>query len=214
MGSWNWVNNWKNVAKHYKGDERIGAFQIFNEPFEETWATSGPVGAIIDERKLLEACAYLVNEIHSIDSSRIIVFPTFMLTAGVYGWPLNWTSFYDDLLANGMIQDEVIFDIVHPYYFEISEYDLGLTPSQKVAWYRDNFVIPAVNLLGVNKCWVGETFAWYPATHDKQVQYLTEMINVFVEYGVDFQILSYFSKSPEARQWQDEALAASIYCTT
>ncbi len=213
IGSWNWINNWKSVAQHYKGDVRIAAFQIFNEPFAATWANTGPLGSIIDARDLLEICAYLVNEIHAIDPNRVIVFPCFMVVDdfSVYGWPLNWTSFYEDLIDNGMIQDKVIFDIVHPYYFEIKEYDMGYTPLEKVAWYSDNFVIPAVNLFGANKCWVGETFAWYPADHGDQVQFLTGMIDVFVEYNVDFQILSYFSKCAEAQAWQEEGLAASTY---
>lgn len=213
LGSWNWVNNWKAIAQHYKGDTRIAAFQIFNEPFAETWATDGPYGGITDARDLLEVSAHLINEIHSIDPDRVVIFPCFQVVddTSSYSWPLNWTLFHNDLMAAGMIQDRVIFDIMHPYYFEIPEYDMDYTPSQKVAWYRDNYLLPAVNFLGANKCWVGETFAWYPATHDWQIEFLTEMIDSLADQNVDFQILSYFSKSTEARSWQDEGLEASIY---
>ena len=78
-------------------------------------------------------------------------------------------------------------------------------------WHRDKYVVPAVNVFGAGKCWVGETFAWYPANHDLQIQFLTGMINVFVEYDVDFQILSYFSKCAEARAWQVEGLSLSNF---
>ena len=87
---------------------------------------------------------------------------------------------------------------------------MGLTPTQKVAHYWDNYMIPAINLVGVDNVWIGETFAWPEfngGTHHLQIEFLTEMINKCVEYGVGVQVFSYFGISG----WQDEALAASNY---
>lgn len=44
FGSQAWIDDWVAVANHYKGDPRILAYELFNEPFTETWApniTSG-----------------------------------------------------------------------------------------------------------------------------------------------------------------------------
>ena len=206
VGSWAWVNNWLSVTEQFKGDSRIAAFSIFGEPahddYYNTWATDGPVGAITSRYKLQEAFAYLINEIHEIDPDRLVIYPmgTFSYTN-----PQDW---YNDIQSVGMTNEpNVIFDIVHPYFFE-NGWDMGLTPAQKAQWYENTWVKPAVNLFGADRCWCGETFAW-SLTHDLQVQFLTEMINVFVKYDMGFQVWAYWS-SPK-QSWQSEAIQSSNY---
>lgn len=207
VGSWNWVNNWKTLAQTYLGDSRVVAFQIFNEPIPETWASSGPVGVVDSPQKLVEAFAYVIDEIRSIDPSRTIVYPVW------YGCGFDYASmnaWFSDLQLFGVVdKGNIVYDVIHPYYFENS-WDMGMTPTEKVKHYCDNYLIPAINLFGADNVWVGETFAWPEydgGTHHLQIEFLTEMINSCVEYGVGVQVFSYFGKS----NWQDEGLLASNY---
>jgi hypothetical protein len=207
VGSWNWVNNWRRLAQIHLGDSRVVAFQIFNEPIPETWASSGPVGAITSPQKLVEAFAYVIDEIRSIDPSRTIVYPVWYGCGYDYPSMADWVN---ELQSYGVLsKGNIVYDIIHPYYFENS-WDMGMTPTQKVDHYWDNYMIPAINLLGVENVWVGETFAWPEfngGTHHLQIEFLTEMINKCVEYGVGVQVFSYYGISA----WQDEGLAASNY---
>lgn len=207
VGSWKWINNWKVLAQTYLGDSRVVAFQIFNEPIPETWAVNGPVGAITSQLKLVEAFAYCIDEIRAIDPSRTIIYPVWYGCGIDYG---SMTEWYNDLQSFSVVdKGNIVYDVIHPYYFE-NAWDMGLTPTQKVAYYRDYFLIPAIDLFGVDNVWIGETFAWPEydgGTHDLQIEFLTEMINTCVEFGVGVQVFSYFGKSA----WQNEALAASNY---
>lgn len=206
-GSWDWYYNWLNVTTDFLDDDRIAAFSIFGEPAKDdyynTWATDGPVGAITTRLKLQEAFAYLINAIHAIDPDRVVIYP---LGSFQYTTVASWVT---DITAVGMLNNpNVIFDIVHPYYFE-NAWDMGLTPTQKVAWYRDTWVIPGVAAFGASRSYCGETFAWGSLTYSYQVQFLTEMINVFVEYEMGFTVWAYFS-SPN-QSWQNDAILASNY---
>lgn len=207
VGSWNWINNWKTLAQIYLNDPRIVAFQIFNEPIPETWASDGPLGVIDTPRKLVEAFGYCIDEIRAIDPSRTIIYPVW------YGCGITYASmneWYDDLQYTGILnKGNIVYDVIHPYYFENS-WDMNLDPIGKVAHYRDNYLVPAINLFGAENVWVGETFAWPEydgGTHDLQVEFLTEMINACLDLGVGVQVFSYYGKSA----WQDESLAASNY---
>ena len=204
VGSWAWVNNWLSVTKQFKGDSRVAAFSIFGEPahdnYYDTWATDGPLGPITDRRKLQQVFAYLIDAIHAIDPGRVVIYPL-----GQFSYN-NANEWYNELNSLGIVDKQnVIFDIIHPYYFE-NDWDLGLTPIQKAQWYVNNWIAPSVKLFGADKCFVGETFAW-SLSHHLQVQFLTEIINVFTDYNIGFQIWAYWS-SPN-QSWQNEAIVAS-----
>jgi hypothetical protein len=213
-GSWEWVNNWKEVAEQFKGDNRVEAFQIANEPYPTTWATQGPFGEINTRQKFIQVCGYLIDQIRAIDPKRTIVYPTWFAMGFGYNSMNEW---YNELQAYGILQKgNIIYDILHPYYTE-NEYDMGMDPVEKVVWFRDNYIVPAVGLFGSKNIWIGETFAWveqtplpgdqHLATHDIQVQFLSEMINVCLDCNISFQVWSYFGK----QMWQDDALTASRY---
>lgn len=206
-GSWDWYYQWLNVTTDFYGDNRIAAFSIFGEPAHEsggydTWATSGPVGAITTRYKLQEAFAYLIDAIHNIDPDRVVIYPLGSFSYTNVG---DWAS---DISSVGMLNEpNVIFDVVHPYFFE-NEWDMGLNPTQKAGWYESNWVAPSVSAFSASKCYCGETFCWGGKTHTYQVTFLTEMINVFVDYQVGFTVWAYFSSDAS---WDNEAIVASDY---
>jgi len=80
FGSDAWINNWVNLARTYKGDKRIVAFEIFNEPYKGThkYATQAEVH---------RACARCIDAIRAIDPDRTIVYPPFSI------FTIDWGSF-------------------------------------------------------------------------------------------------------------------------
>jgi aryl-phospho-beta-D-glucosidase BglC (GH1 family) len=216
FGSWMWVNNWKELAQRYKGDKRIAAFQIANEPQHkaggyDTWATDGPLGPITDRFKLQQVFAYLIREIHKIDPDRVVIYPTPFFQYS------NYNEWFADLQTVGIVSESnVVYDVSHPYFFE-NQNDMGMTPEQRAEWYANNQIAPSVRFFGAEKCWVGETFAWKGSTyhHDLQVRWLTAIINQCVEYSVGFDILNVvqYLQGPTSpsKCWDEEAMLASNY---
>ena len=207
-GSQQWVDNWKQVALDFRGDTRIRAFNICNEPYGEYASPTGPTGGIKPRHpdSFNAACGYLIDQIRSIDPTRTIMYPLMMnIVSG------SWTEIYNSLLKYGIpAKGNMIYDIVHPYYFE-NEWDMGLTPTQKADWYLNNNILPAVTAFGAQNCWCGETYPWEWGNHDLQVAFEVQMINNLVDHSVGFQMLCYFSASTYERSLMDECLAASHY---
>jgi Cellulase (glycosyl hydrolase family 5) len=209
LGSWDWVNNWKAIALHYKDDDRIAGFNIFNEPNPTTWAHSGPVGAITTKEKFHEACAYLIDEIRRIDPDRTIFYPVWQgMSMGYSENIAGATEFYNDLQTYQIPQrGNIVYDILHPYYFE-NEWDLyaspPFSPTQRAAFYINNFIIPAVNLYGAEHCWIGETYAGLGKTQEYQVTFVAELINACVDMGVGIQLWSGYP-------WNELALSQAKY---
>ena len=232
-GSQAYVDSWLNVATHYKSDSRIAGFNIANEPSlsdyagHDLGALSGPVGRVDSNAQLVKAFVYLTREIHKIDPSRIVFFPTYVMFTPSINID-TWIAYIRDagtaLNYDIMNDPYVIFDIAHPYYFE-NAWDNGMTPEQKAESYAQNQILPAVQAFGASKCWVGETFAWQGLTYEDnmptdpyhqaphtadpylQTRWLTSIINVFVRYEVSFQVLCFFDKV----ELQETAMYTSDY---
>lgn len=198
-GSQEWVNDWVVLANTYKNDPRVVALQPINEPYPDFFSSTGPTGGIHDQESMIIAMAYLIDRIREVDSSRTIIFP---LTVGVLedNWN-DWDGFYSSLQSHRVLtKGNIIFDVIHPYYMEGS-WDGGMTPVQKADWYRDTYLLPAINLFGASKVWCGETFgfpSWQspqgtPGDYDHQLDFELQMIKHLVDNGVGFQMMWYFT---------------------
>ena len=172
-----WWNKWLDMATYYSGDDRIAAFEIFNEMHPEIRNGHSSVW-------IVNHWAELTRAIHTIDPDRVVMFPTGQLD---YDYAHQWLP---DLLATG-IQNEpnVVFDIVHPYYWENS-WDQGMNPEERAMWYADNWIAPSVAALGANRCYEGETFAWTGSGYNANLQHrwLVAIINQCVQYGISFNM--------------------------
>ena len=200
IGSPDWRTSWLDLVQTFKGDQRIAAIALFSEPQhnEETDAPWEPYDtwhpSITTRLQLQQEFAFLIEEIHKIDPDRIVIYP----------YPgFQYDDYYEwfaDLQETGVVDDpNVVFDIVHPYFFE-NAWDLGMTPTEKALWYTKNQIEPAINFFGANRVWCGETFVWdgmtyddgqqapHSATESLQVEWLTAIINQFVVCNMDFTI--------------------------
>jgi hypothetical protein len=194
IGSDKLVQDWAGFTRDFLGDQRIAAFNIFGEPVGQSgekvtdlrqWHSS-----IQENRKLvLLYFVELITTIHSIDPDRVVIFPFL----GLSYWDQN--EMISDLEGTGMLENpKVIFDIVHPYYFERPEWNEG-TPGQKAVMYKNQFIVPWANRISSNRLWCGETFCFSAPvlethynnpTRSLQVDFMTNLLNVFVEYKIGF----------------------------
>jgi len=212
-GSQAWINDWKQITADFKGDTRIAAFEIANEPYTGYLSPNGPTGGITNLHSFDVACSYLISQIRTIDPTRTIMYPIcdVILTDDA-------TAFYNDLVSTGVIaQGNILYDIVHPYYFQnIEGSDGGCfgNPAAKADWYWNNYVVPQANLLGWNNVWCGETFCWPRSegyNYNDQQTFEKRFINYCVNAGMGFQVWCFFTSSD--RQAQIDALNNSQYYT-
>lgn len=211
-GTTAWINDWVQVARDFKGDSRIEAFEIANEPYSNYLGSNATTVSTFNA-----ACASLIDQIRSIDPSRTIMYP---LVVGVM--TTNATTFYNSLVANSIpAKGNILYDIVHPYYFE--DYplmDIVNNPSGDADAIWNTYCLPQISYFGAANCWCGETFPW-PSNggggwngqttihYNLQQTFEIAMINHFVSVGMGFQMWGFFSSSQQ--QADIDALTNSDY---
>ena len=210
-GSAAWINDWKNLASSFAGDSRIRAFEIANEPYTYACASNAQTMSTFNS-----ACQSLITQVRAIDPTRTIMMPC---EVGIItGSP---TAYYNDLVANGIMADgNLLFDIVHPYYFErYPSMDPVNNPLGDAEYYWNAYCLPQISYFGASNCYAGETYPWsrydiVPGTsqyynYALQQQFEIAMINHFVSAGMGFQILCFFSTTDQ--QADIDALTNSNY---
>lgn len=170
----------ENLVTYYASDSRIVGLQYHGEPADTL---------INSSMTLLENVQWTqtkINSLHAIDSNLVIFYPYFGMCTGYAG---NYSGMYQDYATLSFTYPSLIYwDITHPYYFEIYDYDMGLTPSQKADWYETNQIQPAQTYLGVSRLYCGETFFWRGKTNSYQHEWLVSIINKFVENNICFTL--------------------------
>jgi len=169
-------NDWISFAYEFKGDGRIAAFSLYSEFVPENLPA---------DKTLYDAMAKfadLTRAIHTVDPNRVVIFPTGQLC---YDYAIDWIV---DIQNTGIVREpNVVFDVVHPYFFENS-WDMGLTPEQKAVWYSNNWIAPCVNAFGANRCYGGETFAWFGRNDNLQRRWLAAIISEYAAHNVGFTV--------------------------
>jgi hypothetical protein len=219
-GSQSWFDNWLQVTRDYKDDNRVLAFNIFGEPEHDvngynTWASH-----ITTKAQFNVEMMKLVKAIHTIDPKRVVILPYMGLGSLYNGFGSEtYSSWIADLKAAGFESEpNTMVDVTHPYFFE-NQYDYSLNPTQKAKWYEDNQIKPMTSAFGSSRCWSGETFIWLgttigggTATLSLQKEYLTEMINCFVRNQVGFDLWAVWGNM-DRRIPTKECIAASNFGT-
>jgi hypothetical protein len=105
-GSPAWHTNWQDIANHYKGDSRIIAFELFNEPYNSSdgnplQAQMWYPGTITSRADLARQYATLTDEIRRVDPTRTVVWAD----------PVDYLETNaTDLLPSNAARSNVIFD--------------------------------------------------------------------------------------------------------
>jgi hypothetical protein len=68
FGSQKLIDDWRVVAQHYRGDSRVAAYELFNEPASSTWAPS-----IRSKMDVARFYANLTDAIREVDPDRIVI---------------------------------------------------------------------------------------------------------------------------------------------
>jgi hypothetical protein len=173
-GSQAWVNSWLNLTTAFKGDTRIKAFELCNEPFSQFWSPTGPTGGVTNLATLDTALKYLIDQIHNIDPQRTIMYPNIVgILASTPTQINNWLNDLDTKSISSY--SYVMYDIVHPYYYQSIQGDAittnwnpsagnyGTPATDSIAnanYLWNNWCTPQINHFGASKCWSGETFSW------------------------------------------------------
>jgi hypothetical protein len=72
FGSSTWVKDWIGVTDHYKGDQDIEAFDLFNEPQSTTWSANVTTYQYNSTEGVESAFSNVTVAIHKIDPSRYV----------------------------------------------------------------------------------------------------------------------------------------------
>ena len=68
FGSQKLIDNWRRVAEHYRGDPRVVAYELFNEPGSATWAPN-----VKSKLDVAEFYANLTDAIREVDPDHIVI---------------------------------------------------------------------------------------------------------------------------------------------
>jgi hypothetical protein len=171
--------------------------------------------------KVHQFMTYLIDQIRAVDPTRTIIYPIVKYLGFYgYGYPMNYTQFYNDLQTYGIpAKGNIVYDVLHPYYSEYPSWDpVPNSPTGSADWLGTNELIPAANVFGASNIWIGETFPWSPSEASEsgnpyttaQITFETEFINVCITNRVGLQLWCYFSRQSFFNyDWYDQALASS-----
>ena len=225
-GSLAWNNDWVALATHFAGDTRIKAFELTSEPTTKMFSSSGYTGGITNLHSFDVAMSDLIARVRSVDPSRTIMYP---IVANFLFEPnaTNFNSWFRDLDGVGVTsKGNILFDIVHPYYFQdCPRMDSYGNPVDCCDAIWNQICLPQINHFGVSNCWCGETFCWPRGTnvsnggggwngelninYNDQQTFERRMINYFVSAGLGFQMQQFITSSDKSAQV--DALANSEY---
>jgi hypothetical protein len=216
LGSSQLSTDWLNFVDRWKGDTRIAAVSLYEEPTSEAHNINGNVkdwndllktNGVYDRKLLAKYFITLTHQIHQHDPNRVVIFP--FLGLSYYDQNELFADFEtirQETGINILTEPNTIFDVVHPYLFDSAVgSDVGVDPPSKARMYENQYIIPWINKVGAAKIHCGETFMFTSPSYetgyvqpniDRQRQFLTSMINVFSKYGIGFQLLTLLQYSP------------------
>ena len=216
LGSSQLSTDWLNFVDQWKGDTRIAAVSLYEEPTSEAYNNNGNVNdwnealktnGVYDRKLLAKYFVTLTHQVHQHDPNRVVIFPFL----GLNYWDQNelfadFENIRQETGINILTEPNTIFDIVHPYLFDSAVgSDVGVDPAAKARMYENQFIIPWINKVGAAKIHCGETFMFTSPCYetgyvqpniDRQSQFLTSMINIFFNYGIGFQLLTVLQYAP------------------
>lgn len=156
FGSQNLINSWKELAAQYVGDDRIIAYELFNEPFPGTWDQS-----VKTKEDAIRVFANLTREIRNIDSNHIHV------------WPLSEHYFSSLEEASRHFEPNIAFTVHRWWTYVQQEFEFW-TPEQLADFtlgyliqIRERFHVPI---------WLGEFGAHPPFNSSNPEWLLTEQL--------------------------------------
>jgi hypothetical protein len=118
-----------------------------------------------------------------------------------------------DFVSKGIpAKGNILYDVVHPHYFQILVMDGGIdNPTDKADCYWNSYILPEINYFVAQNVWSGELFCWLLGANQGQNNQVhisyndphifePRMINYLVDAGEGFQTWCFFSSSDKQAQ--------------
>lgn len=184
IGSLNFKNKWIELLATLKFDERVAGIQIFGEP------QTPFIVSTMNVRQAMFWIADLIQYLNdNVRDDITYIFPDFFMCFPVTEAGTKEKT--DIILETGIHNlDNVLIDVIHPYYNENAYLDWNMTPELKVKAYRVRCIDYPLEKFGAEKIVCGETFAWQEENHTEEIQkrwikaILTEFHNINMGYNL------------------------------
>lgn len=187
FGSSKWFENWKRLAERFKGDSRIAAYELFNEPGKETWDT-----AVTDMMGVLKAYAELTDAIHSLDAERIVIWPS----KGYLPYAYDLDKFAETVRP--FLKSNVVFTV---HWWLHKETHFNVWNPKQMSYITTDYLVYGRKKLSV-PFWLGE-FGSYPPNSitNPEYEWVKESLNRCQE-----QLLGWNIWMPFANRWDGRYL--------
>ena len=202
MGSQSWVDSWADFAEYYKDDDRILAYELFNEPFTSTWhssITGDGAGRYDGSNGIARALAECVDVIRATGDNHFIIYPDpwYWLSYDDAFWhPENWVN-----SAHYRSKIIVTFHQYAPNQDTIDELDDYLPDRKRRVTLWSQYC----------PVWLGE-FGMVRKGHQVEVEYCIRWINFALESGFGFNYWMHgYTSSQQAWQYCTQVVQSSDF---
>jgi hypothetical protein len=189
FGSQAWINDWVALAQKYKGDPRIQAFNLFDEPTgrgDAPWfvyATQAPDWPLISQ-----ALITCIDAVRAVDPSRKIMLP-------FCGWKVP--QFSSALMGRGNL-------IVPLHIWHEKNPATGIVPNETAT--AQGHILLAQQFQAFANQYGADTYLEFGSSANG-IEYVKLVINACVEYSMSFDLFMFADNVP----MMDAALSASNY---
>ena len=198
FGSPEWTQNWIDLANRFKGDTRIRAYELFNEPGQETWHSSvdGGGAGVGHGEGVMTALAECVDAIRATGDNHTIVYPDPWFIR-----PTETAVFHPETIPSALKRPNIVVGF-HLWQGDPNIFSVDYHLRQRgQAWVNAGWNI-----------YVGEMGVFYNRPWDEQKQWCIDVINYMMEHGGGFNYWMHGYQSREqAWQFYNEILEASNY---
>jgi len=162
FGSQKVVDDWIEVAARYRGDSRIVAYELFNEPawstYDKTWMTN--------KTDAIRAYAQLTDAIRQVDPEHIVIW------ASSNFLPAEFPEGFEEYVRQNVVYS------VHKWYHDYSTSDkleFELWTPEQLSYMSVGYLVEMRDKLNA-PFWLGEFGSHYPMNESNPEYLLTEQI--------------------------------------
>lgn len=201
FGSNQWINSWVDFVENFNNDQRIIAWEMFNEPYEATWDRS----TIISLTDVPVRCAACIDAIRATGDRHTIVYP-YIHTVGLHVPPelmrqnlVMTCHTWDVECARSTIQEAIT---CAQNYFKYGQ------PTRPTRESILNYRAEGFDLW-MGECGLHET----GTTLEVEQAHLLELVNIALANNLGFNLWRYCdpTMNPNYKVWTDEVLQASNF---
>jgi len=141
FGSQKLTNDWVNLAKRYRGDSRIVAYELFNEPGSTAWAPS-----VTSTMDVIKAYANLTDAVRAVDPEHIVIW----MSRGILAYAEDLDKFKEVLQP--YLKPNLVFTV---HYWRHKEFSFNIWNPKQVSYIVIDYLVKARSKLNV-PFWLGE----------------------------------------------------------